>query len=226
MKYSDLEYYVSQPRLNRYLVACGNSKTKAQKLYSANLRLSQAAYPVINMFEVILRNMVHYNLSGHFNNPNWIVAEKTGFMSHQSLQRSRYYLRNQVQKVESQLRRRSSPISAGKVISEQSLGFWISLFEPHHYRLIRGSVIHCFPNKPSSANRSVIHTKMQAIREFRNRVYHNEPVCFHLNAINTTLAEDFKSNILELLEWMSSNAKALADDYDNIDAKIDIIRNI
>lgn len=186
MKYSYLEYYVSQPRLNRYLVACGNSKVKAQKLYSANLRLSQAVYPVINIFEVALRNMVHYNLSGYFNNPNWIVAEKNGFMSDPSLQRSRYYLKNQVQKAETQLRRSSSSITAGKIIAEQSIGFWISLFEPHHYRLIGGSVIHCFPQKPPYANRSLLHSKMQVVREFRNRIYHNEPVCFLSDAIDTT----------------------------------------
>ena len=30
MEYNKLEYYLSQPRLNRFLLASGSSKTKAQ----------------------------------------------------------------------------------------------------------------------------------------------------------------------------------------------------
>lgn len=73
MKYQDLEYLISQPRLHRYLLVCGNFKGKAQKLYRANLRIAQAFYPVLNLFEVGLRNVLHYRLSTHFGNPNWII---------------------------------------------------------------------------------------------------------------------------------------------------------
>ena len=49
MNYNKLEYYVSQPRLNRFLIASGNSKVKAQKLYHANLKVAQSFYPVLNI---------------------------------------------------------------------------------------------------------------------------------------------------------------------------------
>ena len=55
MNYNKLEYYVSQPRLNRFLIASGNSKVKAQKLYYANLKVAQSFYPVLNIFEVFFR---------------------------------------------------------------------------------------------------------------------------------------------------------------------------
>ena len=82
-----------------------------------------------------------------------------------------------MEKAERTIRRKGGTISSGKVISEQSFGFWTSLFETHHYRLIGGVIIHCFPNKPNNVNRSVIAQKLNRIREFRNRVYHNEPIC-------------------------------------------------
>ncbi len=226
MKYTDVEFLVSQPRLDRYLVACQNSKTKAQKLYKANLRLSQAIYPVLNLFEVILRNSIHYNLSAHFTNPNWIVREKNGFMSDPSLRSSRFYLKEQVQKAERKLRRRRSTITAGKVIAEQSFGFWTSLFDPHHYRLVGGSIIHCFPNKLPHVNRRIISSKMQVVREFRNRIYHNEPICFNSNIIDLSDAEGFKSDIYDLLTWISPEAKAFTEGYDSIDSKIEIAKRI
>lgn len=70
MEYQKLEYYLSQPRLDRFLVATGNSKSKAQKLYRINLRTAQAFYPVLNLFEIFFRNMVHYQVSSYFANPN------------------------------------------------------------------------------------------------------------------------------------------------------------
>ncbi len=46
MKYEDLERLVSQPRLDRFLIASENSKTRAKKLYAMNLRIAQTFYPV------------------------------------------------------------------------------------------------------------------------------------------------------------------------------------
>jgi len=42
LEYLKLEYYLSQPRLQRFLTATGNSRAKAQRLYRVNLRVSQA----------------------------------------------------------------------------------------------------------------------------------------------------------------------------------------
>ncbi|MFK8102318.1 MAG: hypothetical protein AB8G15_07335 [Saprospiraceae bacterium] len=200
MKYHDLANLVSQPRLDRYLAACVNSKVKAQKLYKANLRVAQAFYPLLNLFEIILRNKIHYRLSAHFANPDWIVVERMGFMSDNSLRGSNFFLKNQIEKAERKLRRRGSRITAGKVIAEQTFGFWTSLFDPHHYRLLRGSIINCFPNKLTTVNRSEISVKLQRIRDFRNRIYHNEPICFDRNQINFRIAEDIKNDIYDLLE--------------------------
>lgn len=226
MKYQDLEYLISQPRLYKYLTVCGNSKVKAQKLYRANLRIAQAFYPVLNLFEVILRNVVHYRLSAHFANPNWIINEKNGFMSNQTLRQSRFYLKSQVNKAESKLRRRGRTITSGKIIAEQTFGFWTSLFEPHHFRLIQGTIINSFPNKPTFVNRGVICQKLQNIRDFRNRVYHNEPICFNGLNIDFQIAERIKIDVFDLLEWISHEAKEYVETYDNIDSKILIGKKI
>jgi hypothetical protein len=123
MEYQKLEYYLSQPRLNRFLIATGNSKTKAQKLYRINLRVAQSFYPVLNLFEIFFRNTVNYQVSSYFANPNWIITEKNGFMSDPSLSPSRFFLKNSITKAERAIRRRGGTVTPGKVVAEQTLGY-------------------------------------------------------------------------------------------------------
>ncbi|VAW12001.1 hypothetical protein MNBD_BACTEROID03-2301 [hydrothermal vent metagenome] len=226
MEYNKLEYYLSQPRLNRFLIATGNSKPRAKKLYRINLRVAQAFYPILNLFEIFLRNVINYQISGHFANPNWIMVEKNRFMSDGSLSGTRYYLKKSVNKAEGAIRRKRGIVTPGKVIAEQSFGFWTSLFDTHHYRLIGGVVIHCFPSKPAAINRSLINQKLNRIREFRNRIYHNEPICFNGSSIDFAEAINIKIEIYELLEWMDADLVTYVEYFNGIDAKIATLNNL
>lgn len=226
MNYNKLEYFLSQPRLKRFLRSTGNSKSKAQQLYRINLRVSQAFYPILNLFEIFLRNSINNQVTSYFANPNWILNEKTGFMNDNSLRPSRFYLKNSVQKAENTIRRKKGTVSSGKVIAEQSFGFWTSLFEPHHYRLIGGVIIHCFPNKPNNVNRSYISQKLNRIREFRNRIYHNEPICFNGNNIDFSSAENIRDEIFEILMWIDPELASYSEYFNGINSKIQIVNNI
>ncbi|MEQ6118637.1 hypothetical protein [Reichenbachiella sp. MALMAid0571] len=169
---------------------------------------------------------MNYQITAHFANPNWIINEKHGFMDDSSLTPSRYYLRNSVNKAERTIRRKGGVISSGKVIAEQSFGFWTSLFEPHHYRLIGGVTIRCFPNKPNGVNRSIISQKLNRIREFRNRVYHNEPICFNGSNIDFGKVENIRDEIFEMLAWVDSDLSTYAEYFNGIKTKIDQVNNI
>lgn len=226
MEYQKLERYISQPRLNRFLVATSNSEYKAQKLYGINLRVAQSFYPILNLFEIFLRNIVNDQISSHFSNSNWIIAEKTGFMNDSSLRRSKFFLKKSVEKAERTIRRKGSRITAGKVITEQSFGFWTSLFDTHHYRLIGGVVIHAFPNKPNYINRNQLNQKLNRVREFRNRIYHNEPICFNRTAIDFTNAANIKNEIYELLKWIDSDLTTYVDYFNGIDTEINAVNNL
>ena len=207
--------------MGRFLRATNNSKQKAQQLYRINLRVSQSFYPLLNLFEIFLRNSINYQVTSHFANPNWVITEKNGFMSDRSLRNSKFFLKNSIQKAERTIQRKGGTVTSGKVIAEQSFGFWTSLFEPHHYRLIGGSVIHTFPNKVASANRSTIAQKLNRIREFRNRVYHNEPICFSNNNVDFSNAEDILKELYELLNWIDPELIQYCDYFNNISSKID-----
>jgi hypothetical protein len=216
MTYNKLEDFVSKPRLDRYLLTCKNSRSRAKDLYAANLKVAQAFYPVLNLFEIFLRNSINSRLQNHFNDPSWILNQKTGFMSHHSL-RTDFWIRKQVLKAERKIRGTPTP---GKIISEQSFGFWTSLFEKKHYGLIGGSSIHCFPNKPSPVNRHAIAASLKDIREFRNRIYHNEAICFRNLAVDFAHAIRIKTEIYNLLEWMDEDLPNYVAQFDDIDANI------
>lgn len=147
-------------------------------------------------------------------------------MSDPSLQRSRYYLKNNVQKAERLIRRKGGTVTPGKVIAEQSFGFWTSLFDTHHYRLIGGVVIQCFSNKPAHINRSALSQKLNEIREFRNRIYHNEPICFNGNTINFGSATQIKNDIYQLLDWVDADLSKYVSYFDSITSKIRTANNI
>jgi hypothetical protein len=216
MNYHKLEKFVSKPRLDRYLVACGNMRERAQRLYEANIIVAQAFYPILNLFETFLRNAINEKLASHFGDAAWIITEKRGFMDNISLA-PKYYLKNQVLSAEKNTR---GTITPGKIVAEQPFGFWTSLFEPKHYALISGSLIHCFPYKPPYVNRLIIHTTLKDIREFRNRVYHNENICFNNITIDFTNAQRIKSEIYRLLEWMDVELKNYTKQFDKVDAEI------
>ena len=226
MEYSKLEYYLSQHRLERFLHATGNSKSKAQKLYRVNLRVSQSFYPILNLFEIFLRNAVYYRVSIHFSNPNWILTEKNGFMNDPSLAPSRFFLKKCIQTAEKTIKRKGSTVTSGKIIAEQSLGFWTSLFDRHHYRLIGGSPIQAFSLKPASANRNIINQKLNRVRKFRNRIYHNEPICFSDVKIDFSEADLIKHEVYELLTWIDEDLCDYISYFDGIQAKIDSATNI
>lgn len=226
MRYSKLEYYLSQPRLQRFLLATGNSRIKAQKLYRVNLRVSQAFYPILNLFEIFLRNSVNYHVSNHFSNPNWIISEKTGFMSNASLAPSQFFLKKSIQKAERAIRRKGSVVTSGKVIAEQSFGFWTSLLDTHHFRLIGGSPLQAFPLKPAHANRRIINKKLNKIREFRNRIYHNEPICFNAHRVDFSNAHDIINEIYELLSWIDDDLTGYIEYFNGIHSKIDSAKRL
>ncbi len=157
--------YLSRPRYNRYLTATANNKNRAQRLYNANIRLAQAFHPILSQFEVVLRNSLNIVLSAHFTDSDWIISQKNGFMRDNSLKNSHYFLKTSVQKTESKLQRRDIPITSGKIISDQTFGFWLAFFLPHHYSLVGGQPIHIFPHKPANENRASINHKLDTIKD-------------------------------------------------------------
>jgi hypothetical protein len=160
-------------------------------------------------------------MSVRFADPDWIIHEKNGFMNNIRLAGTKYFLKSSVIKAENAILRKGGFVSSGKIIAEQALGFWTSLFDVPHYRLIGGTVIHAFPGKPRHVNRGLLSKKLNRIREFRNRIYHNEPVCFAGPAIDFSSVRIIRLEIYELLSWMDADLLDYVKAFDEIIAQTD-----
>lgn len=226
MKNSLRNKYLSRPRYNRYLTAIGNDSLRAKSLYNANIRLAQSFHPVITQFEVVIRNSLNNQLSSHFVDTDWVINQKTGFMNDSSLRHSGYFLKKSIQKTENKLRRRGIAITSGKVISEQTFGFWIALFSRHHYRLVSGEPIKIFRHKPPTENRAGIYSKLDEIRELRNRVNHCEPLCFTATGINCHTVLNTRLKIYELIKWIEPQLVPFFERIDNIENKADKLMRV
>lgn len=218
--------YLSRPRYNRYLQATQSDKPRAKRLYNANIRLAQAFHPLLTQFEVVLRNSIQNTVTTHFKDADWIINQKNGFMSHPSLSNSRYFLKESISNTERKLRRRKIAITSGKLLADQTFGFWTALFLGHHYSLLNGCPIHVFPYKPSSENRASIYTKMEKIQKFRNRINHCEPICFNGSHIDCLDAEDIYKTLYDLIAWLDPQLIPFFSDIDNVPSKLKLIKKI
>ena len=174
---------------------------------------------------MILRNSLDLELSKHFTDTNWIRNQKSGFMDDNSLGTNKY-LKRQVVTTERKLRRKRITITSGKVIADQTLGFWVALFSVPYYRLLVGRPIHIFPNKPPKENRSTLHQRLEKIRSFRNRVNHCEPICFRGNVINCNEAILIRQMIIDITSWINPSLIPFLRKLDNTDSKVSNILRI
>lgn len=218
--------YLSNPRYNRYLIATNNNKIRAQRLYTANIRLAQAFHPLISQFEVVIRNCLNIILSSYFRDPDWIINQKSGFMKNPSLRTSHFFLKTCIQNTENKLTRKAIPITSGKIISDQSFGFWLAFFLAHHYSLVGGQPIHIFPHKPAIEDRASIYSKLNHIKNFRNRINHCEPLCFSGHNISCNEAIRIQALLYDLVEWIDPALLPFFKKIDNISGVVSKINKI
>lgn len=235
MKFRDFRQYFSASRVNRYLIATGNSAGKSVKLYKANLKLSQAFHPLLGVFEVILRNRLNDILTSHFTDPDWIINQKIGFMSHPSLRytykrtgtvKINDFLKREITKAEKRLHKTRTPVTSGKIIAEQTLGFWTDLFEVHNYKLLKGKPIQIFQTLPTGFGRKDVNEELDKVRRFRNRINHNEPICFNGNTVDLTETLEVHKSILNLLAWIDPEIIRLLSDLDRVQKVVERLKKI
>ena len=229
MNFKDFKQYFSSARVNRYLLATGNSKTRALSLYKANLKTAQAFHPLLGVFEVVLRNRLNDILTAHFADSEWIINQKSGFMSDPSLQfkckrtgrmKTNDFLKREINKVQMRLQKSKVPISSGKLIAEQTLGFWTDLFAVHHYRLLHGKPIQIFKSLPPGHGRKRVNEELDKVRRFRNRINHNEPICFKGGAIDFAETLAVYTSLTTLLAWIDPEIIRLIADIDSVQKTI------
>lgn len=224
-KFEIFEKYLSSPRMERYLFAKNFDKELCISLYKSNLNISKSFHPIIGIFEVVLRNEINNTLSKHFNDTEWILNQQNQFMIHPSLS---YYdkksgkvidnrfIFNSVKNAKDKLSKNFNLITSNKVIAEQSLGFWTELFEKNYYKILKGRPIKIFKNLPANVNRIEVLNILNRIRKFRNRINHNEPICFNKNEVDFQSLKLIYHSIINILYWINPETLFLLNDIDSV----------
>lgn len=221
LNYNNIKKYISAPRLQRYEAICGNDPKKSLKLYQTNLRLSQAFYPILSLFEIILRNAINDEMIRYYNDANWLSNRKNTLVVNGFRRDGRPFTNEYWKKKITDIIRNNRRPSNGKILSELSFGFWTDLFEEKYFPLVDGRPMSIFHSLPPSTNRSSISRRLKVIRDFRNRIYHNEPIIFGKdqngnNIFETQDCVNIYNELKAFIEYFNLDYKAWTQRIDNV----------
>lgn len=179
-----LERTISQPRLKRYLAESGGSLSQAIALYERNIILSEALYPVLQGLEICLRNTLNNSLADRYGR-NWLIERQVPLSAHSA----------------SDVQSASKAVEADPdaIVAELKFSFWVGLLGPRYDATLWRSDFHrCFVRADGGQfNRAAVHGRMNALRRFRNRVAHHEPIFDRSSQMH--------GEAMEAISWMCAD---------------------
>lgn len=226
MKYADFEYIISQKRMERYLAACKRRKRKAMELYNANVTLAKETYVVVNYFEVALRNAIDNRLIREIGN-DWL---------RDSVMPGGIFDNRRCEKMKKIISKRYNSLLAdgnythSKLLSSLEFGIWKYMFADFQFRVTGRVLLDVFPVRPTSMtnityDNTYFFNELHHINILRNRIAHQEPICFSHNTrhTDTRYVRAQHRRILQLFTLMGINSRHLLKGMDNVVAICDYI---
>lgn len=228
MNYSKFSTLFSPTRIHSYFMAAQKNQGKAIILYEENLKVGQAFMPLLSILEVTLRNKLYETLSNYLNNKHWIINPSDPTVSAIF---SKDYLRNEVNTL-----KKKGCVTCNELIASVTFGFWIDFFwHPTNkyqkqnqkngncfyvYKALNGEPIKIFGKLPKGYNSRYIHQRLSEIRNFRNRLYHNEPIIISNKVLDFKTCEKIHDDILEILKLLDEDLLNFIKPLDNVTSYI------
>ena len=228
INHTDLEQYISTARLNTYRSFFNPSNdVELFGCYLWSKEIAAAFFPLIQVFEITLRNSIHKEAKSHLGS-FWFDNlgskprnNRTAAESH-AVQN----LTNSLSSTRRDLRRElhlpsTASVNEDRIIAKLTFGFWTTLFNSafdvnRHPRTLWPALLRpVFPNTPRrhTLSRHDVQNKLQTIRSFRNKAFHHEPIWNigrpptvqdSLNRLHSN-----KDLFLNLMYWMSKDSVEL-----------------
>lgn len=187
---------ISTPRLAPYGLrnAQGVDPVGAVARHCRNVVLCEAAYPVLHLLEVVMRNRVHDAFRAHYRADDW-YSQGWIMQGHCNL----------VVEAQANLRKQGKLPESDRIVAALGFGFWCAMFS-HHYEHGAGPwpalIRSVLPRVPKSwATRARIRSRVEEARELRNRVFHHEPILHFPDLLER------HRRLLELLGWFSPETR-------------------
>lgn len=207
---SALRLPISNARLEAYRQP-GVTDFEIVTNYFWNIALSTALYPLLQAFEVSLRNSIHAAASNHYKTPLWFDQQDVLLPKQ----------RKKVREARGELKNLGNAQTPDDIVAILNLGFWVSLFNSRyelplppaaanqltwHDAQSRPSSLFLatFPHAPNRVqSRQKIADRCNTVLSLRNRVMRHEPVWK-----NQTLSQQH-DEMLELIGWISPTMRAV-----------------
>ena len=120
-----------------------------------------------------------------------------------------------------QIAGRHEQITTSKIIAELTLGFWVSLLNAEYERLLWKDLRRAFPYIPKKdRKRKNVSAPLNRFRAFRNRVFHNESICWNMKKV-----QEIHDELLLVLEWINKDLPEWLteiDRFENVQEQIKI----
>jgi hypothetical protein len=201
----------STQRLEKYLRRSGGDHIKAVTHYKANLRLAESLYISLSVFEVTLRNALSRELRNMTGKEDWLLI----FYSTPELAQ----LKNDVDKAIAQITKRKEKVTTDKIIAELTFGFWVALLNSQYERVLWKYLRKAFPYMPKRMRqRKNLSAPCNALRQLRNRIFHQEAICWDLHYVS-----QLHDNLVKVLSWMNAD---IASWLASIDPFEDVCKSI
>ena len=199
--------------MERYFILYPNDESRAVKHYQSNIKLTEAFYTSLSVLEVALRNALSRELKTMTGRDDWyaIFANTPGLTN----------LNKYITQASKQIAGRHEQITTSKIIAELTLGFWVSLLNAEYERLLWKDLRRAFPYIPKKdRKRKNVSAPFNRFRAFRNRVFHNESICWNMKKV-----QEIHDELLLVLEWINKDLPEWLteiDRFENVQEQIKI----
>lgn len=199
------EKVFSNKRMERYFALYPHDEDKAIKHYQSNIQLTEAFYTSLSVLEVALRNALSRELQTMANREDWYAV----FPNTQGLSGLNKY----ITQASKQIINRHEQITPSKIVAELTLGFWVSLLNAEYERILWKDLRRAFPYLPKKERqRKTVSAPLNRFRAFRNRVFHNESICWNMRRV-----EEIHDELLIILGWINKDLPEWLKDMDRFD---------
>lgn len=205
------EKVFSGKRMERYFNLYPHDESRAILHYQCNIQLAEVFYVSLSVLEVTLRNALSRELETMTGRKDWYVIFPTtpGLIS----------LNRYITQASKQISGRHESITPSKVIAELTLGFWVSLLNSEYERLLWKDLRRAFPYMlKKERQRKNVSAPLNTFRIFRNRVFHNESICWNLHRV-----EEIHREMEIVMGWMNKDVPAwlqLIDRFESVCCQI------
>ena len=109
-----------------------------------------------------------------------------------------------------QIAARGEDITTAKITAELTWGFWTSLFNRNYERILWKDLRRAFPFvKKANRQRKIVASFLNKFRRLRNRIDHNEAICWNLDEV-----EMIHEEMMNVVGWMNKEVPTWLSQFD------------